>query len=281
MHIADQAVYAWTGTPFDEPFSVGPRMPQPNSRFDLIAAQGESLPSELGDLLGLLLQAAYSAESTGHLVLAPLWAEEGMHRAYAMLRLFDRRAKRHRSRARNGFTARVECALAHSLASAYRSLATAEEEELVQCATLLREVALNLGALFGGGSGIVVRTVIERLHLPAYKRRALVLCASELMINALTHAFPAAARDGRMEVSLRQVDEKRACLRVADNGSGFGARRPDTATGIAGGLADLVEADLTYGRTAHWTTIAEIVFPIACATSSRTARIIDMAHHSA
>jgi two-component sensor histidine kinase len=254
-------------------------MPQPNSRFDLIAAQGESLPSELGDLLGLLLQAAYSAESTGRLVLAPLWAEEGMHRAYAMLRLFDRRAKRHRHRARNGFTARVECALAHSLASAYRSLATAEEEELVQCATLLREVALNLGALFG--SGIVVKTLIERLHLPAYKRRALVLSASELTINALTHAFPAAARDRRIEVSLRQVDEKRACLRVADNGYGFGARRPDTATSIAGGLADLVEADLTYGRTAHWTTIAEIVFPIACATSSRTARIIDMAHHSA
>jgi two-component sensor histidine kinase len=281
MHIAEQAVYAWTGTPLDEPVSIVPQMSQPNSRFELIAAQGESLPSDLGDLLGLLLQAAYSAEGTGRPLLAPLWAEEGMHRAYAMLRLFDRRAKRHRGRARNGFTAKVECALAHSLASAYRSLATAEEEEVVQCATLLREVALNLGALFGGGSGIVVRTVIERLHLPAYKRRALVLSASELMINALTHAFSAAARDGRIEVSLRQVDEKRACLRVADNGSGLGARRPDTATSIAGGLADLIEADLTYGRTAGWTTIAEIVFPIACAASSRTARIIDMAHHSA
>jgi two-component sensor histidine kinase len=280
MHIAEQAVYAWTGTPLDEPVSIVPQMSQPNSRFELIAAQGESLPSDLGDLLGLLLQAAYSPEGTGCPLLAPLWAEEGMHRAYAMLRLFDRRAKRHRGHARNGFTARVECALAHSLASAYRSLATAGEEEVVQCATLLREVALNLGALFGGG-GVVVGTVIERLHLPAYKRRALVLSASELMINALTHAFPDAARDGRIEVSLRQVDEKRACLRVADNGSGFGARRPNTVTSIAGGLADLVEADLTYGRTADWTTIAEIVFPIVCATSSQTAQVIDMAHHSA
>jgi hypothetical protein len=49
---------------------------------------------------------------------------------------------------------------------------------------------------------------------------------------------------------------------VADNGSGFGATHPNTATSIAGGLANLIEADLAYYRNAEWTTVAEIVFPI-------------------
>jgi two-component sensor histidine kinase len=92
------------------------------------------------------------------------------------------------------------------------------------------------------------------------------------MIDALTHAFGHTPQDGRIEVSFRQLDDKRACLRVADNGSGFGACRPNTATSIAGGLAVLVEADLRYRRVADWTTVAEIVFPIEHATPARTGR---------
>jgi hypothetical protein len=275
MHIADQAVYAWTGMPlsakpaFGEPVSVGQIVPLPNSRFELLAAQNEALPSHLGDLLGLLLQAVYAADNIGHPALMPLWAEEGMHRAYAMLRLLDRRAERDRGRVTGGFTARVECALARSLASAYRSLATAKEDEIVPCSALLREVVLNLGALFAGGSGIIVRTVIERLHLPAYKRRALVLAASELLVNTLTHAFNGSSHEGRIEVSLRLRDDKRACLRVADNGAGFGLGRPNTAVSVAGGLAGLVEADLAYYRTAEWTTVAEIVLPVEGAAAEK------------
>jgi two-component sensor histidine kinase len=278
MPIAGQAVYTWTGT-LDERGTVSSLMREPQPRFESIAAQGKTLPSDLRDLLGLLFQAVYPAEGGGRQFLASLWAEEGMHRAYAMLRLLDRRAGRHDGHAKDAFTAGVECALARSLASAYRSLENVKEEEIVQCAAVLRDVVLNLGALFGG-SGVIVRTVIERLHLPAYKRRALVLSASELIINALTHGFTTASQDARIEVSLRRTDDKRACLRVADNGSGFGAGRPDTATSIAGGLAALVEADLMYCRGADWTTVAEIAFPIERATSARSARIIDMAYHS-
>ena len=98
MHIAEQAVHAFPGISLGKPLPVGPRMSPPNSRFELIAAQNEVLPSHLGDLLGLLLQAAYSGWRLGRPVLAPLWAEEGMHRAYAILRLIDRRAERDRGR---------------------------------------------------------------------------------------------------------------------------------------------------------------------------------------
>jgi hypothetical protein len=267
MHIADQVAYACPGMSLGqrlasgEPVSSGHIVPLPNSRFELIAAQNEALPPHLGDLFGLLLQAVYAADTIGHPALIPLWAEESMHRAYALLRLLDRRAQRDRGCAKGGFTAAVECALARSLASAYRSLATAKEHEIVSCSVLLQEVILNLGALFAGGNGIVVRTVIEQLNLPAYKRRALVLAASELLINALTHAFSGASYDRRIEVSLCLLDDKRACLRVSDNGVGFVRGRPNTTVCVAGGLAGLVEADIAYYRTANWTTTAEIIFP--------------------
>jgi hypothetical protein len=287
MHIAERAADAWTEMPLGmQPAPRGPiptdqMNPLPDSRFELVATQNERLPAHLGDLLGLLLQAAYASDGIGRPVLMPLWAEEGMHRAYAMLRLLDMRIDRDRERERHGLTAGVECALARSLASAYRSLATASEDAIVPCSALIRDVVLNLGALFGGRNGVVVRTVIERISLPAFKRRALVLSASELMINALTHAFREAAWPGRIEVSLRVLDDKRACLRVADNGVGFGSRSPDNAVSIAGGLAGLVEADLTYHRTADWTTVAEIVFPVEIAARARTARMIDLAQHRA
>jgi two-component sensor histidine kinase len=280
MHTADRANHAWTGAllPLQpatrKPLHSGQAIAIPESRFASIASQNERLPAHLGDVPGLLLQAA--ADGIGRPVLMPLWTEEGMHRAYATLRLLGRRAERERGRTKTEFTAGVECALARSLASAYRSLAMADEDAVVPCSMLLRDVVRNLGALLGGGNGVIVRTVVERLSLPPYKRRALVLCASELMINALTHAFPDGAQDGRIVVSLRLLDDRRACLRVADNGAGFGSRRPDPAVSVAGGLAGLVEADLTYHRTADCTTVAEVVFPVATAPRTRTARRIDL-----
>jgi two-component sensor histidine kinase len=239
-----------------------PAVTFPGSRFELIAAQSNALPPHLGDLLGVLLQAAAATESVGRPVLLPLWTEEAIHRAYAMLRLLSRQAERERGRVKDIFAAGVEFALARSLATAYGSLASPIEDEVVPCADSLAEIILNLGALFTRGDRIVVRTCIEPLSLPAYKRRALVLCASELMINAITHAFRGGSPDARIEISLLRLGNQSACLRVADNGVGFDRRRPDTSLSIAGGLAGLVESDLTYYRTADWTTTAEIVFPI-------------------
>ena len=274
MQIAESAVHAWTGLP--GPLRPASSEPRSASRFELIATQNERLDAHIGDLLGLLLQAAYAADGSGRPVLKPLWTEEGMHRAHATLRLLDRRAERDRGRTRTGFMADVDCALARSLSAAYRSLATASEDAIVPCSMVLRDVVLNLGALFGGGNGIVVRTVIERINLPAYKRRALVLCASELMINALTHAFRDAVGDGRIDVSVCLLDDRHAGLRVVDNGAGFGSRRPDTSVSIAGALAALMESDLTYDRTADGTTVAEVVFPVEPVARPRTTRVIHL-----
>jgi two-component sensor histidine kinase len=232
------------------------------SRFERIAADNENLPPHFGDLVALLLQAVYIDEGAWRPVLQPLWAEEGMHRAYAMLRLLERRTETHPDGARSMLAANDERALARGLAGCYRSLTGMGEGDFVPCSPVLRELAQNLSALFGGNNGVVVRTEIERISLAAYRRRALVLCASELLVNALTHAFGASSRNARVELSLRRLDERRACLRVADNGIGFSAGSPKPWSSVAGGLADLLEARLRYRRTSEWVTVAEVTFPL-------------------
>jgi two-component sensor histidine kinase len=87
-----------------------------------------------------------------------------------------------------------------------------------------------------------------------------VLAASELTANAMLHAYPG-RQVGRMVVSLTAFGPTHACLRVAHNGAGFGTGRPDLRSGIAAALAGVLEAELTYERTASW-TLAEIMFPV-------------------
>ena len=233
------------------------------SRFERIAADNENLPAQFGDLIGLLLQAVYSDENVWRPVLRPLWAEEGMHRAHAMLRLLEPRADMQPDNTHSGLTAEGERALARSLACCYRSLTAVAEDDVVPCSTVLRDVAQNLAALFGGNHCVVDRTDIERVSLPAYKRRALVLCASELLINALTHAFGASSTNACVELSLRRLNSKRICLRIADNGIGFLAGSPKPWSSIAGGLAELLESNLRYRRTGEWMTVADVTFPLA------------------
>jgi two-component sensor histidine kinase len=116
-----------------------------------------------------------------------------------------------------------------------------------------------MGSLFGGPANITLETNIEEAWLPAYKRRALVLAASELVSNALLHAFWGRTA-GKIEVGLTAQDST-ACLRVADNGRGFTDASPNLDYGVGAGLAALLEADIAYDRVAGW-TIAEIEFPL-------------------
>jgi two-component sensor histidine kinase len=262
--LAHKATEAWTGAlrgafrNAGNPVPPATESPFLGSRYERLASYPEELPFDAGNVLSLLLDAPSSINSIRPFLM-PIWAEEAMHRAYAMLRLLGSQTKREKGRAQDRFTAHVEYALARDLAGAYQSLSTAGEEEIVPCAALFREIVINLGALFGSGRNIAVSAEIEPLSLPAYKRRALVLCTSELMINALTHAF-ADASGGRLDVCLRPQNSDLWSLRVADNGVGFHGRYPDTKFGVAGSLAGLLEAELTYHRTTSGITIAEVVF---------------------
>ena len=87
------------------------------------------------------------------------------------------------------------------------------------------------------------------------------LLTSEFVVNSLKHAFPD-GRGGTLTVRLETVDEQRARLLLADDGSGM----PPTAEGRGSGLrlieqlANQAHATLTWDRAAG--TRAELVFPV-------------------
>ncbi len=229
--------------------------------------------SRAADNLVRILLAAVNPDSTvGCDILRPLWAEEGLHRAYSLVRLAG--ARPHAGEHFHLVPA-VREAMALDLADQFRSLETEDEDRIVPASRILRHVVADLCVLFGIDDNIALETDIEWVELRGYQRRALVLAATELVINALLHGFPGRT-GGRIVVSMTSHGFGRACLRVADDGVGLVAGRPNLDNGIAAALADLLEADLTYNRIDGWTTAA-IMFPARglddrCAGSERSFR---------
>ena len=232
---------------------------RPPSRFAALVELTESLHPNRSALTGVLLAACLD-QGLGRAVLRPLWAEEATHRAHMFVRLLAAGGARSGTADRTPLETGIELVLARELASLFRSLENADEMAILPSARILREVIRNLDALFGTAAGdISLYTDVASVALPAYKRRALVLAAVELVANALLHGFRGRTR-GRIEVTLQLLGPARASFRVTDDGIGFTAHPPALHTGIAAALVDLLEGELAYDRTRERTTAA-IVFP--------------------
>jgi signal transduction histidine kinase len=230
------------------------------SRFENMARISCTLPSFACGIADSLLASICVDRDMECAARRTLFAEEALHRAYSLMRLVDRR-NHHREPAGHGSgTAGRDSAIAYDLAANFRCLQEGKERQIQPCWPVLRNVIDHLGALFGTNANIAVSTSIEDVSLPAYKRRALVLVAAELMTNALLHAF-AGRVSGRIEIGLTSLGPALAYLRVADDGIGFAHGPPNLTCGVAAGLAGLLEADLVYDRSGGW-TVAWIVFAL-------------------
>ena len=234
------------------------------SRMDRMTSLSQRLPPHLCRMLGLLL-ASCRDSGLGSPVLRPLWIEEGMHRAYSLIRLVGARQCQERPESVHDKLAdSIDYALAGQLADSFRSLDVAAETTAMPCSIVLRNVVTDLVALFGGD--VVVRTDIDHLILPAYKRRALVLATAELTINALLHASPHGA-PGRIDVVLKRHGATWS-LCVRDDGVGFTRGWPDLQDGVAAGLAALLEGNLACGCSNSGSVGAmEMVFPVPSAAA--------------
>jgi two-component sensor histidine kinase len=98
-------------------------------------------------------------------------------------------------------------ARARSLARAYHALGDDDGcDTPVPCASLLTEVVLGLVDVFGSARDISARVSAEAMFLAPASRRALILIASELTINALKYGFPR-AEGGTILVKLTRRSE--------------------------------------------------------------------------
>jgi hypothetical protein len=229
------------------------------SDISALAAAAAKVPLREGAVIEILLGAARPPED-GFPALRPLWAQEATHRAVSMLRLS---AKLHRAnrRCRPIQDVYQERNALH-LASELFSLKMTESTDALPCSGSLRETARDLVALFSDTVGRVsINTDVAPLSLPAYRRRALVLLGHELVTNALLHAFHGRSA-GQIALRLERLEGGRAILQVCDDGIGFTFGCPDAMINIAGGLADLLQAEIWYFRTKTWNTVAEVIFPV-------------------
>ncbi len=240
-----------------------PKVQQRQPRLQQMIEYHQAITSRpMVKLLEVLLQSCVVGGTKGCDALRPLWAEEAMHRAHNLLKLVFLLEQRRPQQAYDFFTGCIELNLAKELGNHYRSLAIGAERQVTACSSVLREVVGDLVALFGPTAGpIELHTDIQRVALPAYQRRALVLATSELVMNALLHAFKRRP-EGRLTVELRLLSSQYARLSVSDDGIGCHSGPGDDPCGVAASLADLLGSMLIRRSNYPHGTIAEITFPL-------------------
>jgi hypothetical protein len=223
------------------------------STFEVAAGCAERLPARHWDAVGVLLAATTENLRSASEAWRPIWADEAMHRADAILRLFAAQPQpRH---ARSPLLEHLQYRLAIRIAERLREFDEPDSGRLMPCSVLLRDLVHGLVALFGPGTGVVsIRTNIERLALTRDRRKALILLAWELVTNALLHAFRGQRR-GQIDVGLKRGADGAAFLRVCDNGARLLHFMPSARCSVSNGLATVLEADMQYGRDREKTTI--------------------------
>jgi len=215
-----------------------------------------------GRLLKVLLNSAALESDANYETLRPLWVEEAIHRRNRFLTLVLRLVQRAPRGSHGHLAGPIELALAADLVALYQSLVSAQERQVMPCSLILRGVVSDLVTLFGPAAGAIsLQTDIDSVALPGFQRRALVLVASELVINALCHAFKG-RRQGRLRVELRVVDRWHARLTVADDGVGRVSDVASRAYCVARGLADLLGATLDHRASNRDGMTAEVAFAL-------------------
>ncbi len=227
------------------------------------ASQTAAISPLRQSLLDILLNTTIPLARHGACALKPLWVNEAMHRALNIARLV-RELENKAPLGPDGLNhALAEHQLAFDLADAFSSLALADDTGMQPCFNVLQVVVFNLVELFGPAFGTVFADMsLERLTLPAHKRRALVLATCELVLNALRHGLTGRGM-GNITVSLRRTARATARLSVEDDGRGMAGAALPPGRGIAADLAAVLEAELTYHTGGEGGTVAQLSFPVA------------------
>ena len=234
----------------------------PASHIETIVSAMDYLSPARARILGRLLTATQPGLCGGNKVLQPLWANEMMDRAYQMVRLtrlLDRRLPRDDD---DPMDDSLEWRIASNLTETLRALHIRKDDEKLPCSDLLRDTVRDMAELFGEAVGITgISTCIDRLDLPAFKRRALVLMASHLVVDILLHA----AREHRSPQLLVTLDRPRcdiARLSVGydDRAVPFGPL--DGTYGVIDDLASLLETDIIYRADRLGRFVTGMEFPL-------------------
>jgi hypothetical protein len=212
-------------------------------------------------MLDILLRTAVPSSWGGREVLWPLWANEAMHRAHRMMHLtlqLERYAIKSGGRA-TWFAQHFENACV--LADIFAELRIADDLEVLMCSALLGDAIAGLINVFDmPACSLEAHIDLKDIGLPAYKRRALTLAATTLVMQVLSctsngNCKPVAS------ISLSSASSQRTRLAVAAEGLSRLEQDTREIDDIVDGLADLLEVRNV--RRLQWTGgfITQIDFP--------------------
>ena len=181
-----------------------------------------------------------------------VWMKEATHRAANLEQIavsLQRLIDRGRLRA-DGSPETIRRASA--MAKTYRSLHMPDICSPCPCAPDLKNIANGLVAIFSHSIGSVMLALdLQPLMLQREKRRALLLAASELVMNALRHAFTGRP-SGNIRITLHwDQTRNEGILAVIDDGIGPDnvARGIGHGHSIVLGLSDVLAGTITWRRS--------------------------------
>ncbi len=143
----------------------------------------------------------------------------------------------------------------------YRSDNLASLDASAYLNTLIKDLRLSADM---AGSHIRIQTVVDDTHLDLQTAVTVGLLVTELVSNALKHAFPD-GREGCVQMTLHSADNNRVALTVSDDGVGMPDHVDPSAPATLGldlvhAFADQLRGTLTIEKQPG--TTVRIIFPV-------------------
>jgi len=147
-----------------------------------------------------------------------------------------------------------------SIATLQSQLAIKSSDD-VELRKYLKELCASIGAsMIDDHDRITLVSTVDDTVTPANVAVSLGLVVTELVINALKHAFPGRIQKGNIKVDYAN-HEGNWTLAVDDDGSGMSAEEdatPGLGTGIVEALAKQLDAEVKTESSAHGTKVSVI-----------------------
>jgi len=148
-----------------------------------------------------------------------------------------------------------------SMGILHQKLYQGENLGSIEMLDYFKNLSENIVDAFGANDKVEVQYDMERVELDVDTAVPIGLIVNELLTNSLKYAFPE-DRKGKIELSLKEMDEKQLQLVVADNGVGQTAGASPKGTGFGSQLVQLLTSQLQGSMQADYSTGTRLVFQL-------------------